>query len=65
MESSAIKNILQKADKKIRAGIDRLEKQQQAVGKGEMMPVGDLNKPPAQKATKRWNPTTNQLEVVQ
>lgn len=65
MEGAAIKNILKKADGKIRAGIDRLEKQQQAIGKGEMLPVGAINKPPAQKATKRWNPATNQLETVQ
>lgn len=64
MEGTAIKNILKKADSKIRAGIDRLEKQQQAIGKGEMLPVGDINKPQAQKATKRWNPATNQLELV-
>jgi hypothetical protein len=62
MEGTAIKNILQKADRKIRAGIDRLEKQQQAVGKGQPLPLGDTTQQP--KATKRFNPQTGQLEVV-
>ena len=62
MEGTAIKNILQKAERKIRAGIDRLEKQQQAVGKGQPLPVGDTSQAP--KATKRFNSQTGQLEVV-
>lgn len=62
MEGTAIKNILQKADRKIRAGIDRLEKQQQAVTTGKPLPLGDTTQQP--KATKRFNPQTGQLEVV-
>lgn len=62
MEGTAIKNILQKADRKIRAGIDRLEKQQQAVTTGKPLPLGDTAQQP--KATKRFNPQTGQLEVV-
>jgi len=62
MEGSAIKNILQKADRKIRAGIDRLEKQQTAVTTGKPLPVGDTSTAP--KVTKRFNSQTGQLEVV-
>jgi hypothetical protein len=62
MEGTAIKNILQKADRKIRAGIDRIEKQQTAVTTGKPLPVGDTATTP--KATKRFNPQTGQLEVV-
>jgi len=62
MEGTAIKNILQKADRKIRSGIDRLEKQQKALTTGQPLPVGDTN--PTPKATKRFNQQTGQLEVV-
>lgn len=62
MEGSAIKNILQKADRKIRAGIDRLEKQQSAITTGKPLPIGDTNATP--KATKRFNPTTGQVETI-
>jgi hypothetical protein len=62
MEGTAIKNILQKADRKIRAGIDRLEKQQTAVTTGKPLPVGDTATTP--KVTKRFNSQTGQLEVV-
>ena len=62
MEGTAIKNILQKADRKIRAGIDRIEKQQTAVTTGKPLPVGDTATTP--KVTKRFNAQTNQLEVV-
>lgn len=64
MEGSAIKNILQKADRKIRAGIDRLEKQQTAVTTGKPLPIGDTSAPSAPKATKRFNPATGQVEAV-
>jgi len=65
MEGSAIKNILQRADKKIRAGIDRLEQQQTAVTTGKPLPLGSTNAPAATpKPTKRFNPATNQLEAV-
>jgi hypothetical protein len=64
MEGSAIKNILQKADRKIRAGIDRLEKQQTAVTTGKPLPIGDTSAPAAPKATKRFNPATGQVEAV-
>lgn len=64
MEGSAIKNILQKADRKIRAGIDRLERQQTAVTTGKPLPIGDTSAPAAPKATKRFNPATGQVEAV-
>ena len=64
MEGSAIKNILQKADRKIRAGIDRLEKQQTAVTTGKPLPIGDTNAPTAPKATKRFNPATGKIEAL-
>jgi len=65
MEGTAIKNILQKADRKIRSGIDRLEKQQTAVTTGKPLPVNDTGAPATPKATKRFNPQTGQLEAVQ
>lgn len=61
MEGTAIKNILQKADRKIRAGIDRLEKQQTAVTSGQPLPVGAVSP----KATKRFNPATGKVETIQ
>lgn len=61
MEGTAIKNILQKADRKIRAGIDRLEKQQTAVTSGQPLPVGAVSPKP----TKRFNPATNKVETIQ
>jgi len=65
MEGTAIKNILNKADKKIRAGIDRLEKQQTAVTTGKPLPLGDTNAPAATpKPTKRFNPATGQIEAL-
>jgi hypothetical protein len=65
MEGTAIKNILNKADKKIRAGIDRLEKQQTAVTTGKPLPLGDTNAPTATpKPTKRFNPATGQIEAL-
>ena len=65
MEGTAIKNILQKADKKIRAGIDRLEEQQKAVTTGKPLPLGDTNAPAATpKPTKRFNPATGKIEAL-
>jgi hypothetical protein len=65
MEGSAIKNILQKADKKIRSGIDRLERQQTAVTTGKPLPLGDTNAPAATpKPTKRFNPATGKIEAL-
>jgi hypothetical protein len=61
MEGSAIKNILQKADRKIKAGIDRLEQQQKAVTTGKPLPLGDTAAP---KATKRFNPATGKIEAL-
>jgi len=42
LESTSIKRILQNADRKIRAGIKRLEAQQKAITKGEPVPLGPL-----------------------
>lgn len=42
LESASIKRILQNADRKIRAGIKRLEAQQKAITKGEPVPLGPL-----------------------
>lgn len=42
LESASIKRILQNAEKKIRAGIKRLEAQQKAITKGEPVPLGPL-----------------------
>lgn len=42
LEKTSIERILKNADKKIRAGILRLEKQQEAIGKGTQLPVGPL-----------------------
>lgn len=65
MEGSAIKNILKRADSKIRAGITRLEKQQEAVTTGRPLPLGDTGTPPAApRATKRFNPATGQVEAI-
>jgi hypothetical protein len=63
MEGSAIKNILQKADRKIKAGIDRLEQQQKAVTTGKPLPLGDTAATP--RATKRFNPATGNLDPIQ
>jgi hypothetical protein len=64
MEGTAIKNILLRADKKIRSGIDRLEQQQKAVTTGKPLPLGDTSVA-APKATKRFNPVTGKLEAIQ
>jgi hypothetical protein len=65
MEGSAIKNILKRADNKIKAGISRLEKQQTAITTGQPLPVGDLGAPAAApKPTKRFNPVTGALETL-
>lgn len=65
LEATSIKRILNNADKKIKAGIKRLEAQQQAIGKGQQLPVGEM---PTQsvpmRATKRFNPATGQIEVI-
>ncbi len=42
LEKASIERILKNADKKIRSGIQRLEAQQKAIGKGEQLPVGPL-----------------------
>jgi hypothetical protein len=42
LEQKSITRILQNADKKIRSGIQRLEAQQKAIGKGEQLPVGPV-----------------------
>lgn len=42
LEKASIERILKNADKKIRAGIQRLEAQQEAIGKGKQLPVGPL-----------------------
>ena len=42
LEKVSIERILKNADKKIRAGILRLEKQQEAIGRGTQLPVGPL-----------------------
>ena len=42
LEKASIERILKNADKKIRAGIQRLEAQQKAIVKGEQLPVGPL-----------------------
>lgn len=44
LEPASIKRILTNADKKIRAGIKRLEAQQQAVTEGKPLPLGPLTK---------------------
>jgi hypothetical protein len=62
MEGTAIKNILQKADRKIRSGIDRIEQQQKSIQTGKPLPTGDTSS--VMKATKRFNPQTGELEVV-
>lgn len=54
LESASIKRILQNAEKKIRAGIKRLEAQQKAITKGEPVPLGPL--PEAQGWTIRKAP---------
>lgn len=65
MEGSAIKNILKRADSKIRAGITRLEEQQKAITTGKPLPLGDTGTPAAApKATKRYNPVTGQVEAI-
>jgi hypothetical protein len=65
MEGTAIKNILKRADNKIKAGIARLEKQQTAITTGQPLPIGDLGTPAATpKPTKRFNPVTNTLETL-
>jgi len=65
MEGTAIKNILKRADSKIKAGIDRLEKQQTAITTGRPLPIGDLGVPAATpKPTKRFNPATGSLEAL-
>ena len=42
LEKTSIERILKNADKKIRSGILRLEKQQEAIRKGTQLPVGPL-----------------------
>lgn len=61
MEGDAIKNILKRADGKIKAGISRLEKQQEAITTGKPLPIGDTSAAPAQRV-RTYNPTTGKLE---
>lgn len=45
LESKSIEKILSNAQKKIQAGIDRIQSQQQAVIGGKPLPTGPVNKP--------------------
>jgi hypothetical protein len=61
LEESAIKDILKSADQKIKAGIQRLQSQNQAIQTGQPLPTGPVTAP---KATKRFNPTTGKVEAI-
>jgi hypothetical protein len=64
LEPNSIRRILQDADKKIKRGIDRTQRQVESASKGAPPPLdaGPLRTQP--KATKRFNPKTGQLEVI-
>jgi hypothetical protein len=65
LEPAAIKRILTKAEEKIRAGVKRLETQQQAIVEGRPLPVGALPQQGATpRATRRFNLSTGQFEVI-
>lgn len=71
MEPKALDRILQSAETKIRKGIERLRKQVVSGEKKEPLssalpaPAPATGKQTEQpKATKRWNPTTRQIEVI-
>lgn len=61
LEGTALKNILKRADSKIRSGISRLEEQQKAITTGKPLPIGDTSAAPAQRI-RTYNPTTGKLE---
>ena len=66
LEPASIKRILESAERKIQRGIERLQRQEESARKGTTPPLdagpsrGSLVKP-----TKRWNPKTKSLEVIQ
>jgi len=65
LEPAAIKRILTAAERKIQAGVKRLETQQQAIVEGKPLPVGALPQQGATpRATRRFNLSTGQFEVI-
>jgi hypothetical protein len=65
LEPTAIKRILTAAERKIQAGVKRLETQQQAIVEGRPLPVGALPQQGATpRATRRFNLSTGQFEVI-
>lgn len=63
LEINSMRRILRNAERKIKRGIERLERQQGAITEGKPVPL-DAGPSRATKATKRWNPVTRQLEEV-
>jgi hypothetical protein len=64
LEPAAIKRILNSARKAIKNDLARLEKQQEAVMSGQPLPLGPVGSQNTPRATKKYNPTTGQLETI-
>ena len=70
IEPQALKRILERAEAKIRRGIERLRKQAES-GENKksltttLLPAEDEPPPPPRKPTKRFNKSTGKLETVQ
>jgi len=61
MEPKAMKNILDNALAAVERDIKRIQKQQEAVQRGEPLPTGPMEAP---KPTRRFNRATGQLETI-
>lgn len=61
-QPKALQSMLNRAEKKITAKIERIQNQQKAIAAGKELPTGPSVTP---KATKRYNPTTGKLEPVE
>lgn len=61
VQEKTLRNMLNRAESKIKKNITMLQEQQRAISKGEQLPTGPSQ---VQKATKRFNPTTGKLETI-
>jgi hypothetical protein len=64
LEPNSIRRILQDADKKIKRGIERTQRQVQSASEGTPAPLDAGPSRTQPKATKRFNPTTGKIEVI-
>jgi hypothetical protein len=64
LEPGAIKDILASAQEAVRKDLARLEAQQQAVSKGEQLPIGPVGAQPTPTPVKRFNRQTGKIEPI-